>query len=135
MGGPSKASGMYIRMHCAYLYLPLVLSMGLTEVEAVAEQDRRGDCNLRPATTEGGKETAFVSKIKLRRTSIYSQNRRHYEPQCGRRCPNIYPSRIPVAKRNWGKGERKGRPREGGGGGEETTHNWSLRQTSRMKEQ
>jgi len=34
-------------MHCAYLYLPLVLSMGLTEVEAVAEQDRRGDCNLR----------------------------------------------------------------------------------------
>jgi len=32
----------------------------------------------------------------------------------------------------------KGRGKEGrerGGGGEETTHNWSLRQTSRMKEQ
>jgi len=52
MGGASKASGMYIRMHCAYLYLPLVLSMGLTEVEAVAEQDRRGDCNLRQLEPE-----------------------------------------------------------------------------------
>ena len=73
MGGASKASGMYIRMHCAYLYLPLVLSMGLTEVEAVAEQDRRGDCNLRPATTE--EEKKQLSSVKLNSSERAFTNR------------------------------------------------------------
>jgi hypothetical protein len=44
----------------ACVYLPLVLGMGLVEVEAVAEHDPRRDCDLGPATTTATKMIAFV---------------------------------------------------------------------------
>jgi hypothetical protein len=37
----------------AYIYLPLVLGVRLVEVEPVAEEDRGGLCNLRPAKRQG----------------------------------------------------------------------------------
>jgi hypothetical protein len=42
------------------VYLPLVLGMGLVEVEAVAEHDPRGYCDLGPAT----KTIAFVRGVR-----------------------------------------------------------------------
>jgi hypothetical protein len=48
-----------------YVYLPLVLGVGLVEVEAVAEQHPRGDCDLGPADRDQTKKfAAFVRGSK-----------------------------------------------------------------------
>jgi hypothetical protein len=98
--------------------------MGLTEIEAVAEQDCRGDCNLRPATTEGEKEQ--LSSVKLNSSERAFTNRSA--------AADAQTSTLAESTSQNEIGER-GRGKEGREKKEETTHNWSLMQTSRIKEQ